>query len=348
MLSYARRGMRARTSADDESREPESGVISVSRRTAVQDAVFPYTVMVDHRAVGRLWDWHTCRVVVPEGGHVVRLRGRRSSCSADVAVELRRGQSVRLRAWSRARRLPFTWRGAVTFLLDPFGLARRRCLIFGRDPFGLWRGSRQPWIELGQRPPVPRVVPRSACVGGPLPRRLSEQELELVAQIGAATFRQDHDGYNPADVDHLLKVLVEGLQRGDGTTPTLTADYELRPARGGYNRLEVDLFLRRLREEIEAFLANAAPPRQPLTELEAAIIQQVNGVTFSPERNGYHPRDVHRLLNDLVARAHRGELVAETINGQGLRSALRGSNQFEVDEFLRGLRRQIEQGPAEG
>ena len=121
--------MGAPTSAD-----PDSGVITVSRRTVVQDVLVPYVVMLDHRPVGRLWGWRTRRFVVPVGRHVVRLRGPRHGSSSDVVVEVQPSQTIRLRTWSRLRRVPFTWRGVLTFLLNPTGHGYRYPLSFEVDP----------------------------------------------------------------------------------------------------------------------------------------------------------------------------------------------------------------------
>jgi hypothetical protein len=233
------------------SADPDSGVITVSRRTVVQDALFPYVVMVDHRPAGHLWDWRTRRFVVPVGQHVVRLRGRRKGFSSDVVVEVQTGQTVRLRTWSRLRRLPFTWRGVLTFLLNPTGHGYRYPFPFELDPFGLW-GNPRPWIVLGERPPSPGPVRfDSSYSDGSKSRALSATEAAIIELVGAVTFKAERNGCNPEDVDHLLRALTIRAQRGDPISVAHITDYELRLAKRGYDRHEVEQLLRRLCQQIE-------------------------------------------------------------------------------------------------
>lgn len=230
--------------------DPDCGVITVSRRTVVQDALVPYVVMVDNRPAGRLWGWRTRRFVVPGGRHVVRLRGSRNGFSSDVVVEVQPGQTVRLRTWSRLRRLPFTWRGVLTFLVNPTGHGYWYTLSFEVDPFGLW-GNPRPWIVLGQRPPRPGPVRFDSSYGdGSSSRPLSDTEAAIIELVGAVTFKAERNGYNPEDVDHLLRALTIRAQRGDPISVAHITDYELRLAKRGYDRHEVEQLLRRLRQQV--------------------------------------------------------------------------------------------------
>ena len=142
-----------------------------------------YTVMIDDRPVGALSGWRTGQYVVPEGHHIVRLRGSgsRNGFSADVAVDVEAGQAVRLRTWSRLRKLPFTWKGVVTFVLSPTGQAYLYPFGSDLDPFALW-GNPLPWIVLGERPPRPGPVRFDATYDDtPEPsRQLSNQEAAIV------------------------------------------------------------------------------------------------------------------------------------------------------------------------
>jgi hypothetical protein len=153
---------------------------------------------------------------------------------------------VRLRTWSRLRRLPFTWKGFVTMVLNPMGTGFGYALGVDLDPFSLW-GDPDPWIVLGERPPAAGPVRFDAShIDGAPSRVLSTREATILEQVATTTFTAEHQGYNAGDVDHLLLAIAVRAQRGDPMSAGLITGYEIRGARRGYSKREVDDFLKRL------------------------------------------------------------------------------------------------------
>jgi hypothetical protein len=122
--------------------------IRVSRRTMIQDVVVEYDVTIDGDSVGRLRHLRSHTFAVAPGQHTVQLRSR-SSSSECLSLAVEPGQIRTLRTWSRLRRLPLTWKGALTGIINPFGSGT---LGFEFDPWGLW-GSPKPWIVMSESAP---------------------------------------------------------------------------------------------------------------------------------------------------------------------------------------------------
>jgi hypothetical protein len=224
---------------------PGHGVIRVARRNAVLGAVRLLTVVVDGSDVGRLWAWGTRTYVVPTGHHVVRLRGPGAMWSADVVVEVHEGQTVRLRTWSKARRLPFSWKGLVTFALNPLGVDWPS-LWWSQDPFGLW-GNPKPEVTFGEHPRAKGPVRFDAVfIAPPSPREMTVADAAVIRRIEGATFGQERSGYDPARVDSFLQTLADRIRAGnfDGSDAMPPAPFG--SAWRGYSRHDVDVFLRAL------------------------------------------------------------------------------------------------------
>jgi hypothetical protein len=220
----------------------DEAAMCVARRNAWQDALVRYSVLIDGEVVGTLWPWRTGRYPTAPGRHVVRLRGGGRGSSADVVVNVRAGGTEKLRTWSRVRRLPFSWKGILTFLLNPFGDG----LPVMFDAFGLWENPR-PWIVLGGQPPQPGPVRFDAVFtelyGSQNTADGTEPVMGIVSQIDGVTFGLQKGGYAVSDVDDRLQRL---RMKAQGGQPISSEDFTtavFRSARRGYDRRTVDAFL---------------------------------------------------------------------------------------------------------
>jgi hypothetical protein len=110
--------------------------------------VVGYDVLIDGELVGRLRHLRSHTFAVTPGRHAVQLRSQ-SASSDSVSLSVESGQIRTLRTWSRLRRLPLTWKGALTGIINPFGYGM---LGFEFDPWGLW-GSPKPWIVMSEGAP---------------------------------------------------------------------------------------------------------------------------------------------------------------------------------------------------
>jgi hypothetical protein len=224
-------------------------MIAISRRNLIQDAVRRYTVFIDDKAVGTIPPLRSRRFVVPPGHHVVRLTvGSGPSSSDEVPVDVEMGRIARLRTWARQRRLPFSIKGVLTFLVNPggFGLG-----LWAWDPFGLW-GDCWPWITLHQGKPQPGPRRFDARSSPPSTEASLRADTPLVRFVREARFDVQRNGYSVEDVDRFTARLVARLEDGE----TLTArDLDVTFRRGilGYARSQVDAFVESVKANILAW-----------------------------------------------------------------------------------------------
>jgi DivIVA domain-containing protein len=218
-------------------------MIVVSRRNVIQDAVRRYSVFIDDERVGTLSAWRTGFFEVSPGHHVVRLRiDSGYSSSDDVLVDVAVGNVEHLRTWARVRRLPLSWKGIVTFLVNPNGYGLG---VAEWDPFGLW-GNPRPWIMLGRDRPVPG------------PRRFDDEpeagsqeshSSPLVRFIDETTFALERHGYRIDDVDRFIGKVRVRIEAGEApSAQDLAVTFET--TYRGYEKAQVDVFMDSLRTNL--------------------------------------------------------------------------------------------------
>lgn len=223
---------------------PGKAIIAISRRNVIQDAVRRYSVFIDDERVGTLSAWRTGFFEVLPGHHVVRLRiDSGYSSSDDVPVDVAAGHIEHLRTWARVRRLPLSWKGMLTFLVNPNGYG----LGVGEwDPFGLW-GNPRPWIVLGRDKPVPG--PRRFDAGAHDPISQEPHSNPLIRFIDETTFSLARHGYRIDDVDRFIEKLRLRMVAGDApSAQDLAVTFET--AYRGYEKAQVDVFMDSLRTNL--------------------------------------------------------------------------------------------------
>jgi hypothetical protein len=115
----------------------DSGVISVSRRTMIQDLVRRHVVIIDGQPRGHLRAFQTGSYPVSTGAHIVRLAPAEAvdwepgrSSSENVDVDVRAGETRYLRTTGRGRSgLMPTWRDVLAFRISPQGQYRRPWIV---------------------------------------------------------------------------------------------------------------------------------------------------------------------------------------------------------------------------
>lgn len=215
------------------------GGIAISRRNLWQDAVRSYTVFIDDRPVGTVAPWQTQQFEANPGRHTVRLRvGSGYSSSGDVPVDVRAGHVETLRTWSRARRLPFSWKGILTLLLNPTGYG---AWTFNWDPFGLW-GNPRPWIVLSHEKPQPGPRRFDADIRSETSAQLASAQTPLVRFLDESQFNLERHGYRVDDVDRFISRLRLRLQEDEKPTASELA-VAFDTAARGYSKTQVDVFL---------------------------------------------------------------------------------------------------------